>query len=87
RADPLADLAWSAGDYHGLGTRVLEFAPVPGRTIAFLEGGYDLGALQRSTAATVAALAGELLRPEPPTNGGPGRDIIVRTQHALDAVA
>jgi acetoin utilization deacetylase AcuC-like enzyme len=87
RADPLAELAWSAGDYHALGTRVLDFAPQPGRTIAFLEGGYDLEALRASTAATAAALAGELLRPEPPTSGGPGRDVLVRTQHALDAVA
>ena len=30
RADPLAELAWSAGDYSALGTRVLEFAPGPG---------------------------------------------------------
>jgi acetoin utilization deacetylase AcuC-like enzyme len=87
RADPLADLAWSAGDYHALAARVLEFAPQPGRTIAFLEGGYDPDALRTSTTATVAALAGELLRPEPPTSGGPGRDVVVRTQHALDEVA
>ena len=86
RADPLADLAWSAGDYSALAARVLEFAPRAGRTIAFLEGGYDLDALQASTTATVSALAGELLRPESPTSGGPGREIAVRTQRALDAI-
>ncbi len=57
RADPLADLAWSAGDYSALATRVLEFAPGAGRTVAFLEGGYDLDALRASTAATVSAFA------------------------------
>jgi acetoin utilization deacetylase AcuC-like enzyme len=87
RADPLADLAWSAGDFHALAGRVLEFAPQAGRTVAFLEGGYDLDALRASTAATAAALAGELLRPEPPTSGGPGRNVPVLTQRALDAVA
>jgi acetoin utilization deacetylase AcuC-like enzyme len=86
RADPLADLAWSAGDYHALATRVLEFAPAAGRTIAFLEGGYDLDALRASSTATVAALAGELQRPEPPTSGGPGRDVVTRTRRALEAV-
>ena len=86
RDDPLADLAWSAGDYSALAARVLEFAPQPGRTIAFLEGGYDLDALQASMTATVAALAGEVRRPEPPTSGGPGRDTAVRTQRALDAL-
>jgi acetoin utilization deacetylase AcuC-like enzyme len=86
RADPLAELAWSAGDYAALAARVMEFAPGPGRTIAFLEGGYDLDALRSSTAATAATLAGELVRPEPPTSGGPGRDVAVRTQRALDAV-
>ncbi len=83
RADPLADLAWSAGDYSALAARVMAFAPAPGRTVAFLEGGYDLAALRRSMTATVAALAGESNRPEPPTSGGPGRDVIVRTGRAL----
>ncbi len=85
RDDPLADLMWSAGDYHVLAARVLEFAPAVGRTIAFLEGGYDLDALRVSTAATVAALAGESSRAEPPTSGGPGRDVVARTARALAA--
>jgi acetoin utilization deacetylase AcuC-like enzyme len=73
RDDPLADLAWSAGDYGDLTRRVAEFAPRSGRLVAFLEGGYDLPALARSTGATVAALVGEEFRPEPATGGGPGR--------------
>ena len=47
RADPLADLAWSAADFGALTARVDEWSPRPGRTIAFLEGGYDLAALPR----------------------------------------
>ena len=58
RDDPLADLSWSAGDYAALTRRVACFTPTSGRLVAFLEGGYDLAALQRSVAATVAAMAG-----------------------------
>lgn len=76
RDDPLADLAWSAGDFALLARRVAALAPGPGRTIAFLEGGYDLDALARSVTATVAALAGVDLETEAPTNGGPGRGAV-----------
>jgi acetoin utilization deacetylase AcuC-like enzyme len=83
RADPLADLAWSAGDYAVLTSRVLEFAPGPGRTVLFLEGGYDLDALRASTAAATSSLAGVPVAPEPATSGGPGRDVLARTARAL----
>ncbi|MEY2468243.1 MAG: hypothetical protein QOF21_941 [Actinomycetota bacterium] len=72
RDDPLADLMWSAGDYAALTRRVADFAPRPGRVVAFLEGGYDLKALMNSVAATVAALAGVPLASEPETHDGPG---------------
>ena len=79
RKDPLAGLEWSSGDYADLATTVAGWAPGPGRTIAFLEGGYDLQALADSTAATLGALAGlSSLRPEPATSGGPGRDVVAR---------
>jgi len=72
RADPLADLAWSSGDFALLAGRVQAVAP-PGRLIGVLEGGYDLDALGHSVAATVAALAGVRgARYEEPTSGGPG---------------
>src|SRR5438309_671518 len=58
RDDPLADLAWTAGDYALLTRRVLDLAPMAGRTIAFLEGGYGEAALTRCGASTVAPLAG-----------------------------
>ena len=76
RNDPLAGLEWSSGDYADLTRVVSGWAPGPGRTIVFLEGGYDLRALTDSTAATVAALAGADQRPEAATAGGPGREAV-----------
>jgi acetoin utilization deacetylase AcuC-like enzyme len=77
RDDPLAGLAWSAGDYALLTARVAALAPGPGRVLAVLEGGYDLEALRRSVAATAAGLVGVDLRPEPPTAGGPGANSLL----------
>jgi acetoin utilization deacetylase AcuC-like enzyme len=79
RADPLADLEWSAGDYVGLTQRVAAFTPQPGRLVAFLEGGYDLNALRECVRATVATLAGGTTDTEAPTAGGPGRDVVAET--------
>ena len=76
RADPLAGLEWSSGDFSDLTTTVARWAPRPGRLVALLEGGYDLAALADSAGATVSALAGGRYRPEPPTSGGPGRDLV-----------
>ncbi|MET0727257.1 MAG: histone deacetylase [Acidimicrobiales bacterium] len=75
RADPLTDLALSAGDYADLTQDLLELAP-PGRRIAFLEGGYDLDALASSAAACVSAMAGDPQRPQPTTSGGPGHEAV-----------
>ena len=75
RDDPLTDLGLTAGDYADLTARVLALAPAR-RVIAFLEGGYDLGALRASVAATASALVGAELRPEPATSGGPGRAVV-----------
>lgn len=78
RRDPLAGLEWSSGDFADLTATVTGWAPRPGRTIAFLEGGYDLEALADSTVAMLSALTGLSHRPEPPTSGGPGRDVVER---------
>lgn len=75
RADPLTGLGLSAGDYADLTARLMALVP-PRRTVAFLEGGYDLDALRDSVAATVSALLGTPARPEPPTAGGPGRPVV-----------
>jgi acetoin utilization deacetylase AcuC-like enzyme len=77
RADPLTGLGLSAGDYGALAARMTQIVTRRGRVIMFLEGGYDLGALRDGTAATVTALTGETVAPvEPPTSGGPGREVV-----------
>jgi acetoin utilization deacetylase AcuC-like enzyme len=76
RADPLAELALSGADFADLARTVAAFAPVPGRTVLFLEGGYDMTAVRRSTAATLSALLGEPATPDQPTFGGPGTDAV-----------
>ena len=67
--DPITDLGLSAGDFTDLTAIMLGVAPA-GRVIAFLEGGYDLEALESSVAACVAGLAGERLVPESATSVG-----------------
>jgi len=88
RADPLADLALSAGDFATLAGVVAGYAPAPGRTVLFLEGGYELDALRASVAATLGAFVGTSVTTEPPTSGGPGMDhlpvISVRRRQQLD---
>jgi acetoin utilization deacetylase AcuC-like enzyme len=74
RADPLAALALSAGDFAALSGIVAGYAPRPGRLIVFLEGGYDLEALQVSVAATLGHLVGAAPVDEGPTSGGPGTE-------------
>jgi len=75
RACPLTSLGLSSGDYADLGRRSAALGPA-GRCVAFLEGGYDLGALSDSVAACVGAFAGVDHRPEPATTGGPGRHVV-----------
>ncbi|MGZ4687989.1 MAG: histone deacetylase family protein [Acidimicrobiia bacterium] len=78
RADPLTGLGLSAGDYAAIGERVAEWAE-PGRLISFLEGGYDLGALRDSVAASLPTLIGARAGPiegESGTSGGPGSTVV-----------
>lgn len=79
RADPLTDLGLSSGDYGDLTARLLRLAPA-GRSVVFLEGGYDLDAVADSTAATLAAMSGVEHRPEAITTGGPGTEVIAAVQ-------
>jgi acetoin utilization deacetylase AcuC-like enzyme len=75
RADPLTDLALTSGDFADLTADLVALVPA-GRRLVFLEGGYDLDALRDSTAAALVALAGERIHTEPPSGGGPGRDVV-----------
>ncbi len=74
RADPITDLALTAGDYPALTRRALSLVP-NGRRLVMLEGGYDLDALARCTTAVLAELADLDVPPqgdERATSGGPG---------------
>ncbi|MBI2709850.1 MAG: histone deacetylase [Actinobacteria bacterium] len=75
RADPLSGMGLSAGDFADL-TGDLLGAVAPGRRILHLEGGYDLDSLALSCGAAMAVAAGERFRPEAPTSGGPGGDVV-----------
>jgi acetoin utilization deacetylase AcuC-like enzyme len=72
RADPLAELQLTSGDFAQLAKSVAAFAPRPGRLALFLEGGYDLTALRDSVRATLAPLLGAPTQAEAPSSGGPG---------------
>ena len=87
RADPMAELSLSSGDFGDLARLVSGFAPQPGRLALFLEGGYDLGALRMSVATTLGALLGGPYQPEEPTFGGPGTEMVqqARTER-VDAI-
>lgn len=76
RADPLAELALTAGDFAQLAGLAASFAPGPGHLALFLEGGYDLNALRTSVAASLGAVLGASYEGEPPSVGGPGDEVI-----------
>jgi acetoin utilization deacetylase AcuC-like enzyme len=76
RADPLARLQLTAGDFADLVGRIRAFAPAPGRTVLVLEGGYDLDALRLSVGASLSAMLDRTYRPEAASAGGPGGDVV-----------
>ena len=73
RSDPVAGLCYSASDYGDFVRRLVPLAP---RTVAVLEGGYDLDATRASSYAVTGALLGLDLRPEPASGAGPGMEIV-----------
>ncbi len=85
RADPMAGLSLTAGDFADIATRVRAFAPGPGRLAMLLEGGYDLDALRASVGASVAAVLDVEFRPEPASSGGPGDDAVDAARRAHQA--
>ena len=76
RADPMAGLELTAGDFADMAARVQRFAPAPGRLALILEGGYDLDALRLSVGASLAAVLGARFRPEAASGGGPGTEAV-----------
>jgi acetoin utilization deacetylase AcuC-like enzyme len=79
RADPLADLQLSSGDFAALALKVRSYVPRNGRLALFLEGGYNLGALRQSVTSTLGSLLDVAVDPEPVTTGGPGTREIERS--------
>ena len=77
RDDPLTSLGLTSGDFSDLIADLVAAVGV-GRTVGFLEGGYDLDAVGLSVGATVGVLAGVRSRPESPTSGGPGAAAVDR---------
>ena len=65
RDDPLADQMLVTADYGKMAAAVASAAPAA-RTIFFLEGGYDLAAIEASTAAALRGTAGLPFDDEPP---------------------
>ncbi len=76
RADPLAGMELTAGDFADLAVRLQALVPAR-RTALVLEGGYDTDALTLSTGAVLAATIGEPYRPEPASGGEVGVPTIV----------
>jgi acetoin utilization deacetylase AcuC-like enzyme len=85
RADPLADLSLSSGDFAELARWAADRAPGAGRLALFLEGGYDLAALRASVTATLGALVGLPVTPEPATSGGPGTEVVKEARALREA--
>lgn len=57
RDDPLADVMLIESDYAYMANSLVEIVPA-GRTVVFLEGGYDVNAIRASVSATFSGLAG-----------------------------
>jgi len=70
--DPVSELALESHDFGLFARRALSWAPYPGRTVFFLEGGYDLEALQASTAAVLTSATNHTAPESEPSSGGPG---------------
>ena len=79
--DLLGSLGLREGDYADLTRRCAGLVPA-GRTILFLEGGYELGAIAASAAACARALVGRDVKGER-TAGGPGMDVVDTVRAAL----
>ena len=82
RADPMAGLHLTAGDFADIANRVRAYAPGTGRLALILEGGYDLDALRLSVGSSLAALLDVEFRPEHASGGGPGEEAVDAARRA-----
>ncbi len=84
-SDPLAGIRLIADDYRFMAGRLSNVVP-SGRTVVFLEGGYDLAALRESTTATLRGFAHGAGDPRSPMPAeGPSAEIARAVR--LEAVA
>ncbi len=86
RADPLANVNLTAGDFATLTDKVLELGNRT-KTVFFVEGGYDLRALVASVNATVDRLVGIESDREDPSSGGPGDDVVDEATRRWEAAS
>lgn len=87
RRDPLTDLGLTSADFADL-TVSLVATVAPGRRLLYLEGGYDLEALSSCTGAVLSALVDDgAYRPEGPTDGGPGTEVVAAALKIRDRLA
>ncbi|HVA51926.1 MAG TPA: histone deacetylase [Acidimicrobiales bacterium] len=80
RADPLADLQLTSGDFAEMARSVAGFAPGPGRLALFLEGGYDLDALRSSIRSTLSAVLGGSRDADGLSHGGTDTEHVAKVQ-------
>ncbi len=78
--DPMADLCLSDADFAAMATCVSHYVAAPGHLAFFLEGGYHLGALRASVAATLSSVLQAPHQGERPTSGGPGDDQLAQAK-------
>ena len=86
--DPLTGLALTSADFASIAAELVDLVE-PGRTVLFLEGGYDLPALEASVAAVLARLTQRRVVFEEESAHGPGHQVIeavrlARAAHDLD---
>lgn len=83
--DPLTGLALTSADYAAIMASLVSLVPA-GRTVAFLEGGYDLPALEACVGATLARLAERRVVLEDESAHGPGHPVIQAVRRTREAL-
>lgn len=85
REDPLTDLGLTSGDFAAMTQRLMDLS-LPGRRVFFLEGGYNLDALERSVKATVSTLGGATAEFESVSGSGANglRGAVGEAAHIVD---
>jgi acetoin utilization deacetylase AcuC-like enzyme len=79
RLDPLATLRLNSSDYGAMAQRLAQIE-LDGGVVVFLEGGYNLGALERSARATVRGWLDPSYVPDPAESGFDPEPYLVRAR-------